>query len=277
MRPPLGYTGKGNKVTVSTSLDLSLVCKLKKSLYGLKQAPRHWFFKLSSDLVEFGYTQSKTDYSLFVKKEGSSFTLVLVYVDDLLITSNDQIQISTLKAQLSSIFHMKYLGELNYFLGLEVCRSSQGIFISQHKYTKVLLKEWGVLNNKPYKLPTDPNLKLQADVGILLAKDSAVQLKAYCDSDWTSCPMTRRSTTGYCISLGDSPISWKSKKQVVVSRSSIEAEYRAMALTCCKVTWLVSLLKELGIKDLELVCNTFKNACSQRNVCPVELLHNTQR
>ncbi|GJV60551.1 retrovirus-related pol polyprotein from transposon TNT 1-94, partial [Tanacetum coccineum] len=60
------------------------------------------------------------------------------------------------------------LGDLSYFLGLEVSRSSQGIFISQHKYTKELLKEGSVLNNKPYKLPVDPNLKLQADVGILL-------------------------------------------------------------------------------------------------------------
>ena len=86
--------------------------------------------------------------------------------------------------------------------------------------------------------------------GILMANDSAVELKAYCESNWASCPMTRRSTTGYCILLGDSPLSWKSKKQVVVSRSSAEAEYRSMALTCCEVTWLVQLLKELGIKDL---------------------------
>ncbi|GJZ45341.1 cysteine-rich receptor-like protein kinase 8 [Tanacetum coccineum] len=229
MRPPFGYSGTGKIVTASNTLDSNLVCKLKKSIYGLKQAPRQWFFKLLSVLVEFGYTQYKTDYSLFVKKEGSSFIVVLVYVDDLLITGNDQTQISKLKAQLSSIFHMKDLGEINYFLGLEVCRSSQGIFISQHKYTRELLKESGVLNNKPYKLPIDHNLKLQADVGtslpdpevyrrvigqgILLANDSAVQLKAYYDSDRASCPMTRRSTTGYYILLGDSPISWKSKKQ----------------------------------------------------------------
>lgn len=86
--------------------------------------------------------------------------------------------------------------------------------------------------------------------GILLASNSAAKLTAFCDNDWAYCPVSRRSTTGYCVFLGESPISWKSKKQNVVSRSSAEAEYRAMALTTCEVTWLSALLKELGLKNI---------------------------
>lgn len=87
--------------------------------------------------------------------------------------------------------------------------------------------------------------------GILLATSSTASLTAYCDSDWAGCPMTRRSTTGFCIFLGSSPISWKSKKQQVVARSTAEAEYRAMAMTTCEVTWITQLLKDLGIKRLK--------------------------
>ncbi|XP_071699526.1 uncharacterized mitochondrial protein AtMg00810-like [Rutidosis leptorrhynchoides] len=311
MKMPLGYAGKGETIQNIPAKKFK-VCKLKKSLYGLKQAPRQWFAKLSSALLSFGYQQSKADYSLFTKSDDTQFTAVLCYVDDLLITGNSPEHIQRLKDNLKSSFHMKDLGELSYFLGLEVSKTAQRVFISQQKYTNDLLKENGVLNSKPYKLPLDPNTKLQADVGtplqdpelyrrligkliyltitrpdicysvqilspfmqsptsvhlqavkhllryllnapaqgILLANNSAVELRAYCDSDWASCPMTRRSTTGYCILLGDSPVSWKSKKQSVVSRSSAEAEYMAMALTCCEITWLVSLLKDLGLNDL---------------------------
>ncbi|XP_021771327.1 uncharacterized protein LOC110735443 [Chenopodium quinoa] len=86
--------------------------------------------------------------------------------------------------------------------------------------------------------------------GVLLDSTSAAELAAYYDSDWASCPTARRSTTGYCILLGKSPISWKAKKQSLVARSSAEAEYRAMALTSCEVTWIKSLLKDMGIKYL---------------------------
>ncbi|GJW51845.1 retrovirus-related pol polyprotein from transposon TNT 1-94 [Tanacetum coccineum] len=279
MQMPQGYVGKGEKVQDTSS---SLVCRLKKSLYGLKQAPRQWFAKLSSALLSFGFVQSKVDYSLFIKSNTSSFTTVLVYVDALLITGSSQDEIQHLKSQLSSYFHMKDLGELNYFLGLEICRSEQGIFISQKKYTLNLLKDAGLSNARSYKLPMDPHVKLQANSGTplpdpevyrryigkliyltstrpdicytvqllsqFMQNPTSVHMQAV--NDWASCPMTRRSTTGYCILLGQSLVSWKSKKQGVVSRSSAGAEYRAMALTCCEVTWLVSLLKDLGLKDL---------------------------
>ncbi|XP_043717779.1 uncharacterized mitochondrial protein AtMg00810-like [Telopea speciosissima] len=83
--------------------------------------------------------------------------------------------------------------------------------------------------------------------GLLIPAKNALERSAYCDSDWASCPMTHRSTTGYCIFLGSVPISWKTKKQVTLSCSSAEAEYRAMAVTTCELTWLTYLLRDLGL------------------------------
>lgn len=89
-------------------------------------------------------------------------------------------------------------------------------------------------------------LKQSPGQGIFLRPNS-LELQAYCDSDWAGCPLTRRSVTGYFITLGGCPISWKTKKQTTVSRSSAEAEYRAMASTVSEVIWLRSLLNSLGI------------------------------
>lgn len=88
---------------------------------------------------------------------------------------------------------------------------------------------------------------------ILFASQQQAKLQAYCDSDWAGCPNTRRSTTGFCILLGQTPISWKAKRQSVVSRSSAEAELRSMAMTICEVMWVKQLLKDLGMKDNDVV------------------------
>ena len=89
--------------------------------------------------------------------------------------------------------------------------------------------------------------------GILLKASDSLTLQAYSDSDWASCPDSRRSITGYILLFGSSPVAWKSKKQGTVSRSSSESEYRAMASAAADVTWTVRLLEELGITDLKPV------------------------
>ncbi|XP_015161038.1 uncharacterized mitochondrial protein AtMg00810-like [Solanum tuberosum] len=90
-------------------------------------------------------------------------------------------------------------------------------------------------------------LKSAPGLGILMSSTGSNSLKVFCDTDWGSCINSRRSITRYLVKFGDSPISWKSKKQSTVSRSSAEAEYRAMASTVAEVVWLVGMFQELGV------------------------------
>lgn len=97
------------------------------------------------------------------------------------------------------------------------------------------------------------HLSTSPSQGILLATSYAAQLRAYCDSDWVGCVVTRRFTSGFCVMIGHSPISWKSKRQSVVARSSAETEYRSMALKLCEVMWLKQLFKDLGLSHMHSI------------------------
>lgn len=139
------------------------VCRLKRSLYGLKQSPRAWFGRFTSAMKNYGYTQSNSDHTLFLKRRDSKITCLIIYVDDMIITGDDGEEIKLLQKNLFSEFEMKNLGGLKYFLGIEVMRSKEGIFLSQRKYVLDLLAETGLLDCKPTETPIAVNHGLRGD------------------------------------------------------------------------------------------------------------------
>lgn len=145
------------------------VCRLRKSPYGLKQALRWWFAKLADALLKYGFTQTHSDHSLFVYSKNKVSLMILVYVDDLIISGNSTSEVDSFKAYLSTCFHMKDLSALKYFLGLEVARSPQGIYLCQRKYTLEIITECGLLGCQPAGSPMDQNHKLSSAQGDFLS------------------------------------------------------------------------------------------------------------
>lgn len=148
------------------------MCRLPKSIYDLKQTSRQWFSKFTNALIRYGFHQSKCYYSQLTKRSGNSLVALLVYVDDIVITGCDHQAIESLKTFLHTQFKLKDLGQLKYFLGLEITRSHKSIFLSQHHHAFQLLEDAGFLACKPGALPIDPKVCLSLFEGELLADAS---------------------------------------------------------------------------------------------------------
>src|ERR1044072_6265331 len=312
MEQPPGFVAQGES---------GKVCRLQKSLYGLKQSPRAWFGKFSKVIQEFGMIRCEADHSVFLRCSSSNqFIYLVVYVDDIVITGDDHTGIQELKQHLFKHFQTKDLGQLRYFLGIEVAQSKAGIAISKRKHVLDILEETGMLDCKPAYTPMDPNVKFLPNQGepypdpgryrrlvgklnyltitrpdisfpvsvvsqflnspceshwnavvrilryikgspgkeLVYTDKGHTYVFGYADADWAGDVNDRRSTSGYCVLIGGNLISWKSKKQTVVARSSTEAEYRAMANATCELLWLKHLLQELKfceIQPMELACD----------------------
>jgi hypothetical protein len=132
-----------------TSQTHGKVLRLRKSLYELKQSPRAWFDRFRRAMCGMGYTQCNGDHNVFYRHfyrhSGRHIMILSVYVDDIIITGDDTFEMSQLKQKLSKEFEAKDLGQLRYFLGIEIVRSPKGIVLSQRKYVLDLLSDVGML------------------------------------------------------------------------------------------------------------------------------------
>ncbi|KAA0045087.1 putative mitochondrial protein [Cucumis melo var. makuwa] len=224
MKPPLGTSPPPHKV-----------CLLRRALYGLKQAPRAWFAHLALPSLNL------------------DLLLVLMTLRSLLATHPRVI--SDLQHYLGQHFEMKDLRSLNYFLGLEVSRR-----LNSFIYLIVTRPDIGYAFHIVSQIMATPRtihftvvlrilryIKGTLGHGLQFCSQSSLVLSSYSDADWAGDPTDRRSTTGYYFYLGDSLISWRSKKQSVVSRSSTESEYRALADATAELLWLRWLLTDIGV------------------------------
>ena len=132
---PLGYEKKGQE---------HKVCKLKKALYGLKQAQRAWYSRIDSYLLENGFEKCEGEPTLYIKEKDGKLLIVVLYVDDLIFTGNDDYLVENFKTVMKDEFEMTDMGLLRYFLGIEVEQNEKGIFISQAKYVNQVLERFNM-------------------------------------------------------------------------------------------------------------------------------------
>jgi hypothetical protein len=141
------------------------VCRLQKSLYGFKQAPRAWFHRFTSFIASIGFSASKSDSSLFILHRGTSIAYLLLYVDDIILTANTTSLLHSIICSLHAEFSMSDLGDIHHFLGINVHRTHDGLFLSQQQYALEILERAKMLNYNPISTPIDTTSKLSASHG----------------------------------------------------------------------------------------------------------------
>ena len=120
------------------------VCGLKKALYGLKEAPRGWYSRLDRYRKQKGFKKGDGDINLYIKVNQDSILIIEVYVDDIIFRSDDDRVSHKFSKEMQNEFEMYFLRELSFFFGLEICQRNKGIFISQTKYIRDMLKKFGM-------------------------------------------------------------------------------------------------------------------------------------
>ncbi|GJY69048.1 retrovirus-related pol polyprotein from transposon TNT 1-94 [Tanacetum coccineum] len=140
------------------------VYRLKKALYGLKQAPRAWYDTLSKFLLAQGFSKGVVDPTLFIRKTGKHTLHVQIYVDDIIFASTDPKDCDRFSNEMSSKFQMSMMGQISFFLGLQISQNPRGIFINQSKYANEILKKFDLHKSDPVDTPMVERTKLDEDL-----------------------------------------------------------------------------------------------------------------
>ncbi|GJV90963.1 putative RNA-directed DNA polymerase [Tanacetum coccineum] len=251
------------------------VYRVVKALYGLHQAPRAWYERLSTFLLKHGYRRGAIDKTLFIKKDRRDIMLVQVYVDDIIFGSTKTSMVKDFEDLMQKEFKMSSMGELTFFLGLQVKQTTAGIFLSQDKYVKDILNKFDFRTIKPASTPIEAHKSLGKDeegedVDVHLYR-SMIGCLMYLTASrpgimFAVCLCARRSTSGGCQYLGRRLVSWQCKKQTIVAISSTEAEYVAAASCCAQVLWMQNQLLDYGFNFM----NTEIHIDNESTICIVK-------
>nr|GEY94391.1 retrovirus-related Pol polyprotein from transposon TNT 1-94 [Tanacetum cinerariifolium] len=271
------------------------VYRLRKALYRLNQAPRAWYDELSKFLTSKGFTKGTIDPTLFTIRYEEDILLVQIYVDDIILGSTNLKYSKHFEKLMHSRFEMSLMGEMKFFLGLQIHQSPNGIFINQAKYTLEILHKHGMDKGQSIGTPMATKPKLDADlsgnpvdqidyrskIGSLMyltsSRPDIVQVICFCaiyQSRPTekhlkevkrilrylraSCIDSRKSTSGGIQFLGDKLVSWMSKKQNCTAMSSAEAKYVALSVSCAQFMWMRTQLQDYGFNynKIPLYCDS---------------------
>ncbi|GKC57747.1 retrovirus-related pol polyprotein from transposon TNT 1-94 [Tanacetum coccineum] len=243
------------------------VYKLKKALYGLKQAPKAWYDRLKAFLIKHEYKMGMVDNTLFTKKKSSNLIIVQIYVDDIIFGSTCQDICDEFTKIMHDEFEMSMMGELNFFLGLQIKQMEDGIFFNQSKYIKEMLKKFGLEDSKPMKTPMSSDTKLTKDeeyesvdsakyqgmtgtthLGLWYPKGTGIETIVYADSDHAGDYVDQRSTSSICTFIGCCLTSWFSKKQTALTISTTEAEYVSARKACQQALWMKQALIDYDVQ-----------------------------
>eukprot|EP00253_Pinus_taeda_P019668 PITA_19668 len=261
--------------------DSSLVCRLKKSLYGLKQAPRTWYVEMDSFLLESDFSRCHSDNTVYTKKVGKSLIILVLYVDDLILTGSDPNLINHVKSSLKKKFEMTDLGHCIIFLVFKCCNPRKsGVKLSitctspevdDTLYHQLIGKLLYLTHTRPdlsfaiglvarfMQNPCEIHWKAAKRIlcyvrgtvqfGIHYSAEASPLLVGFTDSNWAGDPDDRKSTASYVFTLGSEPIAWACKKQGAISLSSAEVEHRGAVEASKEALWLRQIPSEFGFQQ----------------------------